>query len=107
MITQSDNSLPIYSILGDKLYINFDERLNTVKNMDGTEHTSYVYNSCISSIYTSRDGLISNIIRSKYTIDDEIALINNEVDKPEDYSEYQAFRAQAKVLADDWFKYNS
>jgi hypothetical protein len=102
MITQTDNKLPTYQEFGEKLHINFDEQEIIVKNMDDTERVAYEYTTAVSLTTASRAQLISDIINSKYSVGAEFAAINNAVDNPEEYATYQAFRAQAKQLADGW-----
>jgi hypothetical protein len=102
MITQADNKLPTYETFGEKLRVNFDEQEIIVKDMDGNEKVVYQYTTAESSIASNRSQLISDIIGSKYTIGGEFAAINNAESDPQEYSEYQAFRAQAKHLADEW-----
>ncbi len=49
-----------------------------------------------------RDIIVRAIIRDKYKcIDDEIAIINNAENNPDEYTEYQAYRALAKQVADE------
>ena len=51
---------------------------------------------------TDKNSKIRAIIRDKYSIDDEIALINNKLknkDIDSEYDEYQTFRAATKVTS--------
>ena len=102
MITQADNTLPTYQSFGEKLHINFDEQQIVVKDMDGNERIAYQYTTAESLCAASRGDLINDIIKSKYTTAGEFAAINNAQDDPQEYAEYQAFRTQAKQLADGW-----
>lgn len=102
MITQTDNKLPTYETFGEKLRVNFDEQEIIVKDIDGNERVAYQYTTAVSSVASNRSQLISDIIGSKYTISGEFAAINNAQSDPEEYAEYQAFRAQSKQLADGW-----
>lgn len=103
MITQSDSPLPTYQTFGEKLRVNFDEQQVIIKDMEGNERVVYQYTTAESLCASSRNQLISDIINSKYTIGGEFAAINNAQTYPQEYSEYQNFRAQAKQLADSWF----
>ena len=50
----------------------------------------------------TRDAIISAIIRDRYKlIDDELAIINNKDEKPDEYAAYQDFRAFAKQVAEE------
>jgi len=102
MITCTDKKLPTYQIFGERLHINFDEKEVTVQNFDGHERIAYEYVTSVSTTHSDRSALINDIIRSQYNIADEFALINNAQEKPEQYAKYQAFRVQAKALADNW-----
>lgn len=102
MITQSDNQLPTYQTFGEKLHINFDEQQIVVRDMEGNERFAYQYTTSATLCAATRGQLISDIIRSKYTIDEEFAAINNAQTDPQEYNDYQTFRAQAKQLADGW-----
>ena len=102
MITQSDNKIETYQVFGEVLRINFNETEIKIKNIDNTEKTAYQYDYAVSHPNAKRGDLISDIIRGKYSISNEFAVINNAQNKPEEYSSYQAFRLQAKALADGW-----
>jgi len=102
MITQTDDKLPAYQTFGERLHINFDEQEVIVKSTDGTERLAYQYTTAVTLAAADRGALINDIIRSRYDIAAEFALINNAQDRPERYAEYQLFRTQAKQLADGW-----
>lgn len=102
MITISDNTLPTYQEFGERLRINFDE--TTIEVSDGLDgkRQAYQYTTAEALCASDRSQLIEAIIRSKYSVSDEFAAINNAGDKPAEYATYQAFRMQAKQLADNW-----
>lgn len=100
MITRTDDKLPAYQTFGERLHINFDEKEVIVKSMDGAERIAYEYTTAVSLAAADRGTLINDIIRSRYDIAAEFALINNAQERPERYAEYQLFRVQAKALAD-------
>ena len=102
MITLTDDKLPAYQTFGEKLHINFDERVVIMRNIDDTERTGYEYTTAVSTVFANRNDLIEEIIRSKYTLSAELAVMNNQKEREDSYAEFQAFRAQAKVLADGW-----
>lgn len=104
MITQSDNKLPTYQEFGEKLHVNFDEKEIEVKSIDGTIRQAYECTTAISAVYATRDQLIEDIIRSKYSLSAELAVMNNQADRQESYAIFQAVRMQAKELADGWVK---
>jgi hypothetical protein len=78
------------------------QRQMCIRDRDDTERVAYEYTTAVSLTTASRAQLISDIINSKYSVGAEFAAINNAVDNPEEYATYQAFRAQAKQLADGW-----
>lgn len=102
MITQTDNKLNTYEVYGTKLHINFDEKEITIKDMDNKERIAYEYTTASSLIYEGRDKLIEDIIRSRYSLSGELAVMNNQTDRKEDFAEFQLFRIKAKQLADGW-----
>jgi len=73
-----------------------------MEDLDGQEVTQYSALEALCDLYDTREVLIRKIIASVYTLEDEIALINNQHDEPQEYADYQAFRSTAKQLADDW-----
>ncbi len=54
-------------------------------------------------ISENRESLINKIINSRYTVDKELAVINN---NGEEYREYLQFRELAKILVDNWLVYS-
>lgn len=101
--TESKTPLQTYETSGKELRIYWDEQIVERPGMDDEPlETFYSYKTCVSPIVTDRASLISRIIRSQMSVDDEIATINNQADKPDEYAAYQAFRALAKQLADNW-----
>jgi len=50
-----------------------------------------------------RNTIIAKIMRTRFTVDEEFALINNR-DEVE-YQEYQQFRTSAKSMADEFLSY--
>lgn len=106
MLTQTDNKLETYQTFGDKLHVNFDETEITISNLDGTKRKAYEYTTAVSTSYANRDKLIEDIIRSKYTLSSELAVMNNQAERPDAYAAFQNFRMQAKALADGWLSIN-
>lgn len=45
----------------------------------------------------SRDEMIAKVINAKYSIDDQIAIIRQRDNKPEEYAEFYAFAEQVKA----------
>lgn len=64
--------------------------------------TQYSYDEAVIEQGDSRSVIIEKIIGSQYTTGRELATINNQDTKPEDYAAYQAFRQTAKDLADEY-----
>lgn len=72
------------------------------KVLDGEEVTVYESDlTHITASITSRDEMISALIRLRYTQDTEFALINKGIQNSEDveYQEYRAYVNSCKVLA--------
>jgi hypothetical protein len=97
-----DDQPSVYDVTGEELRIHWGIEQFNVASPDGENRTQWVANEAVCSVRDSRAQIISSIIRACYSVDDEFSLINNQSDKPEKYSAYQAFRLQAKTLADGW-----
>jgi hypothetical protein len=97
MKATSYSQLNPYEFNGRYLTIYWNEEAHEPKE-DETE-PFWTYDFCYAETGDSYGALVSKIIRSQYTVDAEFAAINN---GGEDYEAYQAFRAQAKALADGW-----
>ena len=91
-----------YEVSGDDLRIHWDSKQVTKTDIDGTTITQWEANEALCSVFDNRHLLIEKIIASVYTSAAEIATINNQTTKPQEYADYQAFRALAKSLADGW-----
>lgn len=98
MKVYSDNALETYQVSGHELRIHWNQR--QVQRHDG--ELVWESNEALCNVYDDRAALIQKIIGSVFALPDEIAIVNNQADKPEAYVEYQAFRVQAKQLADGW-----
>lgn len=89
----SNNNPEIWVNLGYGFYFNF----NISKNESG-----YAYETVFVQ-KKERNTLIRALVHSKYSVDDEIALVNNynagvNIDK---YTEYQLFREKCKTIANN------
>lgn len=102
MKVQSNEQLPAYQVSGQELRIHWDEQEVPALSMGDEVRTVWEQNEALCGVSDSRGQIISAIIRSVYSIDDELATINNQAQKPDAYAAYQAFRSQAKQLADGW-----
>jgi len=101
MKTYSSEQLPTYQVSGQELRIHWDAKEVPAPSM-GEPAMQWEQNEALCGVADSRGQIISAIIRSVYSIDAEFAAINNaELDPPE-YAAFQAFRAEAKRLADGW-----
>lgn len=101
MKTYSNEQPETYQVIGKTLRIHWNIQEVTKEGMDGTE-TVWEADEALCDKGDSRDKLIEKIIGSVYSTGAEIAAINNAADKPEAHAEYQAFRQEAKDLADGW-----
>ena len=102
MKVYSGDQPEVYAVSGQELRIHWDIQEIQIETMDGETETQWVANEALCNPKDSRDTLIEKIIGSVHTAGAEIALINNKDTDPEAYAEYQAFRAEAKALADGW-----
>lgn len=67
--------------------------------------TEYIYDSIKIEEPFSRDAIIRALIKERYSIDDEVALINNYNSGTGqiEYDEYQNYRTQVKTIVDAAF----
>lgn len=63
-----------------------EEEINAVKDFNPYEGYSY-------------EELVRLLMSEKYTIEDEIGIINDKEDKPEEYSIYMQYRKECKAKA--------
>lgn len=99
MKVYSDEQLPTYQVVGQTLLVHWDGQQVPAPSM-GEPRMQWAQNEAVCTISDARAQIISAIIGSVYDYNAEFAAIN---DGGEKYTTYQAFRAQAKVLADGWF----
>ena len=92
----------VYAVSAQELRIHWNIQEIQVETMDGETETQWEANEALCHVNDTRDVLIEKIIGSVHTAGAEIALINNKDTDPEAYAQYQAFRAEAKALADEW-----
>lgn len=100
MKTYSAEQLPTYQVSGQELRIHWDAK--EVPSSGDEPATQWEQNEALCGVADSRGQIISAIIRSVYSVDAEFAAINNAEDDPAEYAAFQAFRTQAKLLADGW-----
>jgi hypothetical protein len=101
MKTVSSQKLHDVEIRGGVVRLNFDAKEVTKEGMNGPE----MYWECLTASFpegSTREVVIQAVIGTRFSLADEIALINNQVTKPDEYAAYQAFRAKAKTLADEF-----
>lgn len=104
MIVTSDNKPDTYEVSGNELRVHWDiiKAIKPGLDEDFVDIYEYRYREALCNIFDTKDILISKIIRSIYSIDAELATINNSLTKPEEYEAYQNFRTLAKSLASNW-----
>ena len=97
MKVYSNDKPEVYAVSGQELRIHWN-----ITEIERDEDTVWEANEALCNVKDTRDTMIEKIIGSVHTAGAEIALINNKDTDPEAYAEYQAFRAEAKALADGW-----
>jgi hypothetical protein len=102
MKTEAGYELQTYEVSGQELRIHWNIEQKTKEDDEGNTTIYWQANEALCNKLDDRSTLIQKIIGSVYSMADEIATINNKDSKPNEYAEYQAFRAQAKALADGW-----
>lgn len=100
MKTQCSEQKPKFEKVGQYVHIYMDEEVSTVIDMEDNEIPLYKYHYAKVPIMTSRDDIISSIIKIKYpSFDAEIAaMANGSVDA----AEHQEWRNQAKLTASEF-----
>ena len=101
MKMQSTDKPDVYAVSGRELRIHWDIQQITREGMEGPETYWEAYEA-LCGVADKRDILIEKIMASRYTTGAELAAINNQTSDPDEYAAYQAFRALAKQLADNW-----
>lgn len=101
MKAQSAINPPSYENLGNRFRLNF----NVQEKVDEDEEMFFEFET-LEVPEIKKSAIVAGLIRRKYSIDDEIALINNhEIDKTTysvDYQEYQDYRVECKTIANDY-----
>jgi len=102
MKANSDNHPGDFTKSRGKLFFNF----HVIESEKTDEHgTRTVFDYDFVEVKDeNRNSIISAIMRDKYTIDDEIALINNKAENGNidlEYDKYQAFRDEVKLMVGD------
>lgn len=92
-----------YEVSGQELRIHWNIVEKTRQEMDGSTVTFWEADEALCSRFDDRATLIEKIIGSQYSTGRELATINNQLTKPDEYAAYQTFRVQVKQLADGWF----
>jgi len=85
-----------YIDLGKRGYFNYNIKATTISGV-----TSYDYES-IEIPYFDKSSIIEGIIREKYSLSDELSLINNFNDGlyVDEYNQYQIEKKKKKIIAD-------
>jgi hypothetical protein len=91
-----------YAVSAQELRIRWNIKQVTAPSVNDEELTQWEANEALCSIYDERGALIEKVIGSVYDTGAEIATINNQVTKRQDYADYQDFRLLAKYLVDTW-----
>jgi hypothetical protein len=93
--TTSQVQMPAYQVSGGEVTIFWDEQTEQRE-----DETVYSYAYCVASVYDDRAKVIEKIMATRYpSYGAEIAALSN---GGESAAEHEAFRAQAKALADGW-----
>jgi len=99
MKVQFTSEPDVYEVSGQELRIHWDITEVTREDMEGNPETFWQASEALCRVSDVRNVLIEKIMATQYTTGAELAAINN---GGEDYETYQAFRVQAKALADGW-----
>lgn len=98
MKVKSDTLFEKFNVSGQELRVHW----NIVEQVNEDEVIEYEAEEALCFALDSREVIIQKIIASKYSLADELAAINNQVEKPEEYTAYQELRVLAKSLATEY-----
>lgn len=99
MKVYSSEQLPTYQVSGQELRIHWGAKEVPAPSMDDEPRTQWEQEEALCDVSDSYGQLVAKIIGSVYDYNAEFAAIN---DGGEKYTAYQAFRTQAKALAQGW-----
>lgn len=94
----SNTQLPTYQVSGQDLRIHWDAQEVPAPSI-GEPRMQWEQNEALCQVSDNYGQLVAKIIGSVYDYNAEFAAIN---DGGEKYTAYQAFRTQAKALAEGW-----
>jgi len=105
MIGNSDTYPEIVVKSNNKTQIRFNIVETTVEDMNNESRICYNFDYIEIEGEITRNKIISAVINNSYSMEAEIALINNELsnlgtNEQIEYAEYQTLRALAKTVAD-------
>jgi hypothetical protein len=92
--TTSQIKMPAYQVSGGEVTIFWDEQTEQRE-----DEIVYSYAYCVVSVYDDRAAIIEKIMATQYTTGAEIAALSN---GGESAAAHEAFRTEAKALADGW-----
>lgn len=98
MKVKSDTLFEKFNVSGQELRVHW----NIVEQVNEDEVVEYEAEEALCLALDSREVIIEKIIASKYSLSNELATINNQLEKPEQYAAYQEHRALAKQLATEY-----
>lgn len=106
MIGNSDNYPEITVKSNNKTQIRYNIVETTIEGMNNESRICYNFEYVEIEGEVTRAKIINEIIRTIYTTEQEIALINNKIgdlgaNEYIEYTEYQNFRVLAKTTADN------
>lgn len=102
MKTQASEQIQPYEVSGQELRIHWNIVEKTREDLEGTTTTYWEADEALCDIHDTRPQLIEKIMATQYSTGREFATINNQAIDVKAYEDYQAFRVQAKALADGW-----
>lgn len=102
-ITESNEIQPLVEINKYSTILNYNFR--ETERIDYQENKTNIVYICdtifVKNGKPNKDELIRFLIHEKYSLDDEIALLNNREDKPQEYNDYQLYRQEVKNLVNE------
>ncbi|MGN1221255.1 MAG: hypothetical protein ACI4TU_09975 [Candidatus Cryptobacteroides sp.] len=92
-----------------RVYLNpvMTKEINTIVQMDSDEviveeFDSYICDELDLQDVPTYESIVDALIRTKYTISGELAIIRQRESKPEEFAAYNIFAESCKAIAKEW-----
>lgn len=77
--------------------INYNITEQTIETQEGEERTQFSFDTIVINKNASYAELVDAMVREQYTISDELAILRQRDDKPEEFATYNTFVESCKA----------